>query len=138
MNKNGFTKARYLNLAISSIYVGDKPAPFMMGNYNNSRITVTNTVTKKRVSFDYWSSINSPEIRCERELLEALLCILSDAYSAIDSDFDGFCDSYGYNNDSISALDTYKECQKISVKALKVIDDIPAFYDSLRCKVEGV
>ena len=136
MDKNGFTKARYLNLAISSIFVGDKPAPFMTNNYNNSRITVTNTVNKKRVSFDFWSSINSPEIRTKRELLEALLCILSDAYSAIDSDFDGFCDNYGYNNDSITALDTYKECQKISVKALKVIDDIPALYNSLLLSVE--
>ena len=136
MDKNGFTKARYKYLAISSIYIGDKPARFMTNNYNNSKITVTNTVTKKRVSFDFWSSINSPEIRCERELLEALLCILSDACSAIDSDFEGFCDSYGYNNDSISALDTYKECQKIALKLSKVIDDIPAIYNGLLLKVE--
>ena len=47
-------------------------------------------------------------------------------------------DKNGFTKARYKQLDTYKECQKIAVKALKVIDDIPAFYDDLRYAVEGV
>lgn len=48
-----------------------------------------------------------------------LFCLLSDA-EASDYSFDDWCDMLGHSDDSLSALNIYKECCKIGKSLLKV------------------
>lgn len=48
-----------------------------------------------------------------------LYCILTDA-EGTDCSFDDWCDMFGYSDDSLSALNIYKECCKIGKNLLKV------------------
>lgn len=48
-----------------------------------------------------------------------LYCLLSDA-NALDTSFKYWCDDYGYDNDSISALNTYNACCVTGEKIHKI------------------
>lgn len=46
----------YKNFKLTSTYIGDKylEVDSRTKNYNNHRITVTNTKTHKKTSFEFW------------------------------------------------------------------------------------
>ena len=52
---------------------------------------------------------SKPKAPCKKNIL---WCILTDAQCVQDYYFNEFCDELGYDNDSISALDTYNACHK--------------------------
>lgn len=55
------------------------------------------------------------------ELKDVLYAIFSDTHAWYDNDdFDGFCDSFGYSNDSIKASGIYKACEKSAIRTLKL------------------
>jgi hypothetical protein len=53
------------------------------------------------------------------DLAGVIYSLIMDSQAAQES-FSDFCDNYGYSNDSISALHTYQECDKIKNKLVKV------------------
>jgi hypothetical protein len=113
-------KARFKNIRVSAVYVGNEAAPFMPSNYNNHRVRIYNTVSHKRTSFKFWASMMNPDLRSRYDVLNALYCFVSDAVSGLDS-FEDFCSNLGYDTDSRSAFKTWQACQRSSIKAMRVL-----------------
>lgn len=128
-------KAKFEHYTINSHYDGEKKAPWGtvngQENFHHHNIYIYNTHNKKRIRFDFWGSIVNPELRSPYDLRNAFHCFVSDAISGLES-FETFCDNFGYDNDSIKALNTYKACQKALIKAQRVIDgDLYDFINEL-------
>lgn len=113
-------KAVFQHIRVSAVYVGDEPAPFMPSNYHKHRVSVYNTINRKRTYFKFWASMMNPELRSHYDVLNALYCFVSDAVSGLDS-FEDFCSTFGYDKDSRLAYQTWQGCQRSSVKALRVL-----------------
>ena len=109
-------------ITINSEYKGDKEWK-MSGshqqNWNNHVVTVTNN--KKRFSFEFWGSIQDPEIKSDQENVFALYCALIDATCANET-FKNFCGDLGYNEDSRTAERIYKACGRTLAKVNRVFD----------------
>lgn len=114
-------KTTFKNFLINSTFKGDKVAPWSdkQQNYNNHTITVTNTETEQKISFEFWGSIMKPEVKTEDELLNAFYCFVSDAVSGNYS-FNEFCGEFGYDEDSRKAEKTWKACKKSLEKLNKI------------------
>lgn len=123
-------KAQFEDFRVTATYTGLKRAPWSFDgqhqheNWNHHRVTVYNSTTKKRVSFDFWASEACPELRGKYDVLNAFYCFVSDAISG-DMGFDEFCREFGYDEDSRRAEKIHKACQE-SMKKFKSIcsDDI--------------
>lgn len=93
------------------------------GHHNQFNISITNTDTKKRISFKYYGSIadynNGIDYIKEEEHVFVLYCFISDAHSGYLT-FDDFCGEFGYDIDSRSAEKTHKACIKSMYKAYKL------------------
>jgi len=98
-------------ITINSEYIGDKKATWggKVDNYHNHKVNVTHG--KKSFSFDFWGSINKPEIANDQENVFSFYCALSDGISAKES-FSNFCSEFGYDEDSRTAERIYKACEK--------------------------
>lgn len=59
-----------------------------------------------------WVSLPNPK--------DVLECLFSDL-DAGEMSFDDFCDNFGYSNDSIKALDTYRACSENARKMRRLI-----------------
>jgi hypothetical protein len=70
---------------------------------------VTLSKPAARLTFDFWSSIADAEkgIKTVRPY-SVLACISGDAYTP--ETFADFCGEYGYESDSIKALQTFRRC----------------------------
>lgn len=129
--KQGGIKTAFKNFTVSAVFVGDKAARWGNDNWNNHRVTVYNQYTGKRTSFDFWGSIMNPELRTRYDLLNAFYCFLSDAASGNQS-FNEFCREFGYDEDSISARDTWRACQQSLEKAKRILNtDLYDFLNEL-------
>lgn len=118
-------KTTYKNLTLTSVYLGDKNWECEGGqinNWNNHRITVINTDTKKRTSFEYWESISKCVIDDEESLIQAFDCFVRDALAGQET-FEEFCSEYGYDLDSRKAYKTYKTCKKMYDAFERVVND---------------
>lgn len=127
-------KTNYKNFSLTSTFKGNKvwSADEKQENYNNHVITVTNTETKQKISFEFWGSIANPEIKTEKELLYAFYCFVEDALSG-KMDFSEFCGEFGYDTDSCKAEKTWKACKRSTVKFEKLYDgDIYDFINELQ------
>jgi hypothetical protein len=70
---------------------------------------VTLSKPAKRLTFDFWSSIKDAEDGIETVTpYNVLACISGDAYTP--ETFADFCADYGYESDSIKALQTFRRC----------------------------
>jgi len=110
-------KRNYKEFKLTSVFKGDKAwsADEKQQNYNNHVVTVSNTETKQKASFEFWGSIVNPEIKTESELLNAFYCFVEDALSG-KMDFSEFCSEFGYDEDSRKAEKTWKACKRSTVK----------------------
>ena len=118
-------KTNYKNFEISASYVGDKVSPWDTRNYNYHKITVKNIETKKRISFDFWCSIETAD-----DILAAFYCFLSDA-TAGDYDIDDFYNEFYGDGEIKEAVKAWHDCQKSLKKALRVVGNIDTIYDLL-------
>lgn len=77
--------------------------------------------------FSYWTSFedwrNGKEQLDESDYMNALNCVLSDSYAAQCS-FKDFCSEFGYSDDSIKALKTYKECKRNAERLNKLFSGL--------------
>lgn len=112
-------KATFKNFTISTGKRTFKPSSWDKRNTNSYTVTVRNTETGSRTSFDFWCSIARPTFCTEYDVLNAFYCFVSDAGCGADS-FTDFCRNLGYDSDSITALKTWKACKRSLAKFLRV------------------
>jgi hypothetical protein len=84
-------------------------------------ITVTNTETGNKATFEFWASVAHPQLNREYDILNAFYCFVTDAVSGSYS-FDDFCSEFGYDTDSKSADKIHKKCKKSLEKLQKIYD----------------
>ncbi len=117
-------KTVFKNLSVSSVFSGSKSCPWDNSNFgkfgkNHNTVTVRNTETGKRTSFDFWGSIVNPEIKSDYDRLNALYCFVSDSLSGLDS-FEDFCYNFGLELDEIKSLNVWKACKRSAEKFFRV------------------
>lgn len=83
---------------------------------------IKETVENYRSFMDRLSEVSKPVPPSIDDILYSLVL---DAESGSYS-FKDWCDNFGYDEDSLKALDIYRACQKISKKVRKFIPDISA------------
>lgn len=67
------------------------------------------------ITFDFWGSTHDAQIgKTELDAYDVLACISSDAQEYLN--FKGWCEEFGYDQDSIKALKTYKRAEAFSKK----------------------
>lgn len=123
-------KTNYKNFEITAVYAGNKCSPWDESNYNYYKISVKNTETRKRTSFDFWCSIAHSEIENENDILEAFNCFLSDA-TAGNYDFDDFYFEFYGNGEIKNALRAWRGCKKAYKNAIRVVGNIDTIYNLL-------
>lgn len=112
-------KTSFENFILTSKFVGNKPANWDSNNYNNHIVTVKNIDNGLFTRFEFWGSIVSPEIRTERDLVNAFECFLFESSSGLMT-FEEFCSEFGYDTDSRKAYKTYKACQTAAKKLERI------------------
>jgi len=112
-------RANYKNFKITANYTGAKAAKWSKDNYNHHNITVINTDNGKRTRFDFWASIAHPVLESEYDVINAFYCFVSDAVSGLET-FEEFCADFGYDNDSITALKTWRACKRSYNKLTRI------------------
>lgn len=116
-------KTKFHEFTITSYYRGDKCWNCDSKNYNNHIITVYNTETKSKTSFEFWESLKESEIKTEEQLVNAFECFLSDALAYIQArDIDDFSREFGYEKVT-ECLRAYNGCKKAAKKAKRVVGD---------------
>lgn len=113
--------ANYKEFIVESEYKGDLRAPWAYENYFRNILRITNTITGKSEEFNFWGSVNRPELVSKYDLLNAFYSIVSDALIGLKS-FEEFCKEYGYNPTDTDVNNLYKECQITLDKLKKVYD----------------
>lgn len=63
---------------------------------------------------------------------DLLYCLVMDA-SASEESFEDWCSNFGYDSDSIKALETYRECQKTASKLRKLKLNLENLREALEC-----
>lgn len=86
---------------------GQVPDPDARKHGHHYRVTLSKPAA--RLTFDFWSSIKDAEdgVQTVRPY-DVLACILGDAYTP--ETFADFCGEFGYESDSIRALQTFRRC----------------------------
>lgn len=62
----------------------------------------------RRLTFDFWGSIADAESGKAPTPYDIIACISSDAYTP--ETFEDWCSEYGYDSDSLNALQTFRRC----------------------------
>jgi cellulose biosynthesis protein BcsQ len=114
-------KATFKQFEVKASYKGTKKTDWSSDNFNNHMVTVTNTETEQKITFEFWASIANPELNKEYDILNAFYCFVSDAVSGSES-FNEFCSNLGYDEDSRTAEKIYKKCKKQLEKLNKIYD----------------
>ena len=115
-----YNNTKFKQFEIKASYKGNKKASWG-DNWNNYMITVTNTETDQKITFEFWASIANPELKTEYDILNAFYCFVSDAIAG-SYNFKEFCNEFGYNNDSRQAEKIYRKCKKQLEKLKKIYD----------------
>lgn len=81
--------------------------------HNHYKITISRKgAPGKKLSFQWWDSINATEKDEQPTAYDALTGISSDSHQY--ADFKEFCDELGFDFDSIKALHTYREYTRLA------------------------
>jgi len=80
--------------------------------------TVTLRLGRKRMTVDFFGGAATGEPTAS----EVLSCLISDACAEGES-FEEWCDDYGYDSDSRSALATYEACAKSGARLREFLGD---------------
>lgn len=79
-------------------------------------------VRPARLTFDFWGSIKDAEDGATTvKPYDVLACISGDAYCP--DTFKDFCGEYGYDQDSIKALQTFRQCSAFAKRLLAFFTD---------------
>lgn len=122
------TEAKFKNYEVKSEFTGSKKAEWsgndMPDNWNHHKISVKNTETGTKISFDFWASLAEPKLSSEYDVLNAFYCFITDAIAGAE-DFEEFCGNFGYDpyEDRKKAQKVHKSCQKSTEKYQKLTDE---------------
>lgn len=122
-------KFSFGNVVMSSRLVdGDYQFSVDESRFNHHyRFEIRMSYNGKRCYFRYATSYldwrNAKEELDESDYMNALNCVLSDSYAAQGS-FKDFCSEFGYSDDSIKALNTYKECKRLYERLNKLFSGL--------------
>jgi hypothetical protein len=114
-------KATFKQFEVKASFKGTKKAEWSSDNFNNHMVTVTNTETGNKATFEFWASSAHPELNREYDILNAFYCFISDAVSGSYS-FENFCNELGYDTDSRATEKIYRKCKKSLEKLNKIYD----------------
>ena len=116
-------KIFHSDLTITAVFKGNrKKARSSVENWNNHRILMRNNKTKQQSSFDFWGSIEHPEIKSKKRLLKVFIRFVSHAISG-EYDLYEFCNKSGYGDADIGkAHRVWRMCQRHNAKLKKVYD----------------
>lgn len=108
------------------ISMGWSELPFTKKDMEKLSITNADDWNKFSVELDY--NDRTIEVTCYEksympEFNTLFANLISDARCVYESSFPDFCDNYGYNNDSIKALNIYKCCKKQKKKMLHLLGE---------------
>lgn len=130
-------KTTYQNFTISAIYKGEKSASWDRNNKNHYKITVKNNENNKKTSFDFWCSIMNPELKDEKDLINAFYCFLTDAEAGTNTLSEFYKNYYGFDKDLSEAINCYNGCRKAYNKFMRILDnDIDKIYSLLNNLIE--
>lgn len=122
-------KFSFGNVVMSSRLVdGDYQFSLDESRFNHHyRFEIRMSYNGERCYFRYATSYmdwrNGKEELDESDYMNALNCVLSDSYAAQGS-FKYFCSEFGYSDDSIKALKTYKECKRNAERLNKLFSGL--------------
>lgn len=110
------------NIYKITISKGQKSISYTFGD------SLVNTAEKAPINYDGKEKVNED---IQEFIYSILCCIKSDFYFYCPSNFEEFCDEYGYNNDSIKDKKLFKRCQKMTedLQFLFTDDEIQYFPD---------
>lgn len=111
-------------LPVKIEYVAEVPSKWA-GNVDQWRVTISSRVTGLGLrwhSFDYFTGLGLRTKRNSRpkkpKVADVLHSLIMDA-SAADANFHDWCANFGYSDDSIKAMNTYKACLEVAVALRK-------------------
>ena len=122
-------KFSFGNVVMSSRLVdGDYQFSVDESRFNHHyRFEIRMSYNGERCYFRYATSYmdwrNGKEELDESDYMNALNCVFSDSYAAQGS-FNDFCSDFGYSDDSIKALKTYKECKRNAERLNKLFSGL--------------
>jgi hypothetical protein len=105
------------NLKMRITLSDSKPANWQPAGHHY-RVTISHkgisvgTSNQKRVVFDFWGSVADMEKNIDPSPYDVLACISDDVYTP--ETFEDFCSEYGYEQDSIKSLQTFKRCNRFA------------------------
>lgn len=108
--------ARFLDgngLAMRITISDTKPAGWSPAGHHY-RVTISRADKSGRITFDFWGSRNDMEKGEDPSAYDVLACISGDVHCP--DTFADFCDEYGYEADSIKALQTFNRCHRFAAR----------------------
>jgi hypothetical protein len=78
------------------------------------RVTISRADKSGRITFDFWGSQHDAATGADPSPYDVLACISSDVHCP--DTFADFCDEYGYEDDSIKALQTFNRCHRFAAR----------------------
>ena len=102
------------NLKMRITLSDSKPAHWQPSGHHY-RVTIFKRVMSlgQRIAFDFWGSLNDMEKGIDPTSYDVLACISGDVLLDVET-FKDFCGEFGYSEDSIEALQTYKRASRFS------------------------
>ena len=86
--------------------------------HNHYKVTITRKgKAGQKLSFQWWDSIHNTKDNIQPTAYDALTTISSNMTEY--ANFNEFCSEFGYDNDSINALNIYKEYSKLATRINK-------------------
>lgn len=125
-----FESGEYLNITAKCVEVGVPfPNSENEGRHCKFRFTITNPVTKQRMTstfydseYNYYQNKHEMDEDMARSMIN---CVVSDAECYDCSrDLEDFCSNFGYNPYDIRAHRIYKACKLMSEKVERVFDGL--------------
>lgn len=108
-------------LPVKIEYVAEVPSKWA-GNVDQWRVTISSRAGSRWHSFDYFTGLGlrtKPNSRPKKpKVADVLHSLIMDA-SAADENFHDWCANFGYSDDSIKAMNTYKACLEVAVALRK-------------------
>lgn len=89
-----------------------KPAPWEDDKGYRPHYRVTLSGAGRRMTFDFWGSLNDGAAGTHPSEYSVLACISSDL--GCPESFDDFCAEYGYEEDSRKALQTFRRADRFA------------------------
>ena len=105
-------------IKVNIIYIGRSTCNWDKENLHDY-YKVTLTRGNKTMTFNYFASIINTEEHKKPSTYDVVSCL--EWYEIYD--FEDFCLNFGYDTDSIKALNTYLECQKQQKELFEIIPE---------------